>query len=425
MDLHQSLFEFERHRMLDPINYFAVSSIHDPISILGTRMRREDYFLWQSALPSNDEDIEIVLARLRKLLGRGDQYLMSAINAHYRLRELPQLHDLQQCWFHLDLERLKAIDSVLCKADISIDEHLGFIDSALTEFLMPSRPNQILPSAGKIKNRLNAIITMLDESISENDPAPAPSDSFGVGYYEDRGVIRADLDAVSAHEIELRVRKHALAHGISQAEALVALLKGDGTTNVTINLFKASDIRKAPGWVSGIGYLSATATKQLLERGTKEVDIDALQDKVSSAYTTPPDIRSMVVGLEGTCAMGGCGAPAHSAQMDHRINFADGGPTTAANLAPLCVKHHTMKTDRRMTYVMDSHTRHKFFLFEDGTWAEAEANGPLADSERRWMQTVSQRIEKRRARIRAQSQAERAEEVERAGPPPKPEPPPI
>ncbi|GAB2514384.1 hypothetical protein GCM10027031_21480 [Corynebacterium atrinae] len=87
-----------------------------------------------------------------------------------------------------------------------------------------------------------------------------------------------------------------------------------------------------------------------------------------------------------------------------------------------------MKTDRRVTYVMDPVTRRKYFLFDDGSWAESEGDGPLAPSERRWMQTVSQRITKRRARIRSESQTQKTEQIEREGPPPPPppeEPPPF
>ncbi|MBX8994852.1 HNH endonuclease [Corynebacterium testudinoris] len=411
----------------DPEHYYAVSCPHDPVARQGTQLRKQDYQLWQSSLPGDEDDIDLVLARLRRSLGRGDSFLMSAINAHHRLQELPKLKQVQETHFHLDLLRLKAIDSVLCKADTTVLEHVDLIDTELAEFLTPTRANQVLPTVGAIKKRLNAIIIMLDESISSEDPAPAPADSFSISYTDGRGVVHADLDGVTAHEIDLRVRNYALAHGVSHAEALCALIKGEGSTTVTINLYRASDIPGAPGWVSGVGYLRSKRTHDLMELANKGVDMDAIREKVSAAYSTPSDIRSLITGLDGTCAMGGCDAPAHRAQMDHRINHADGGPTSAENLVALCVKHHAMKTDRRVFYVLDPATRQKFFLFEDGTWAESEGDGPLAASERRWMQTVSQRIAKRRARIRSESQAQRAEEVEREGPPPPPpeEPPPF
>lgn len=429
-DTYHSPIEAALQRYLDRLKYYyTVSSPHDPIARRGTQLRRDDHHLWQSILPDDTDDIDLVLARLRRSLGRGDGYLMSAISAHQRLQELPALKDIQEHYYHLDLLRLKAIDSVLCKADTTIDKHLDLIDTELAEFLTPTRTNQALPTVGAIKKRLNAIIIMLDESISADDPAPAPADSLSITFTDGRGQIRADVDNLTAHEIDQRVRNYATTHGISQAQALVALIKGDGTTTVTINLYQACDIPNAPAWVSGLGFLPRSKTQHLLDRADHQVDIDAIGTKVSSAYATPADIRSLVVGLDGTCAMGGCNGPAHKAQMDHRINHAEGGPTTAANLAALCVRHHAMKTDRRVFYVMDPITRRKYFLFADGTWTESEGDGPLAASERRWMQTVSQRIAKRRARIRSQSQAQKREELEREGPPPppppEPEPPPF
>ncbi|AKK09654.1 HNH endonuclease [Corynebacterium testudinoris] len=419
LDPSTSLVEAHLKEVLArPQHYYAVSSPDDPVARRGTRMRQEDHELWQSVLPGDDDDVDMVLARLRRSLGRGDQFLMSAISAHHRLNELPQLKAVQEQHFHLDLPRLKVIDSVLCKADTTVLEHLDLIDTELAEFLTPTRANQILPTAGKIKNRLNAIITMLDDSISAEDPAPPPVDSVSIAFRDGRGLLHADLDGITAQEIDLRIRRYAIIHGVSQAEALVALIRGEGATNVTLNLYRASDIPTAPGWVSGVGYLTLQQTEDLLNRVGAEIDLDAIAQKVSSAYATPADIRSLVVGLDGTCAVGGCDTPGHRAQMDHRVNHADGGPTTAANLAALCVKHHAMKTDRRVTYVLDPVTRRKYFLFDDGSWAESEGDGPLAPSERRWLQTVSQRISKRRARIRSESQAQRKEQGEPEKPPP-------
>lgn len=429
IDLHYSPVEIYLQKALAPPEHFyAVNAPDDPVARRATKTRQDDYELWQSILPGDDEDIDVALGRLRRSLGRGDRYLMSAISAHHRLRELPKLKAVQEQLFHLDLMRLQVIDSVLCKADATVSEHMDLIDTELAEFLTPTRAHQVLPTVGKIKQRLNAIITMLDDSISTQDPAPAPADSVSVSVIEGRGVIHAEVDGVVAHDIDQRLRKYAISHGVSHSDALVALIRGEGATNITLNLYRASDIPDAPGWVSGVGYLTRKQTEDLLNRVDVEIDLDAIATKVSSAYATPPDIRSLVVGWDGTCAVGGCDAPAHRAQMDHRINHADGGPTTAANLAALCVKHHALKTDRRVFYVLDPATRRKFFLFDDGSWSESEGDGPLAPSERHWLQTLSQRVEKRRARIRSESQAQRAEEVEREEPPPPPppeEPPPF
>ena len=51
-----------------------------------------------------------------------------------------------------------------------------------------------------------------------------------------------------------------------------------------------------------------------------------------------------------TCVFPGCRTPAHRADLDHRIAWAGGGPTSEANLAPLCRKHHRVKHEHDWTY---------------------------------------------------------------------------
>ena len=47
-----------------------------------------------------------------------------------------------------------------------------------------------------------------------------------------------------------------------------------------------------------------------------------------------------------TCVFPGCRRPARQAQLDHTIDHAHGGPTTADNADPLCTMHHAWKTLR-------------------------------------------------------------------------------
>jgi hypothetical protein len=44
-----------------------------------------------------------------------------------------------------------------------------------------------------------------------------------------------------------------------------------------------------------------------------------------------------------TCQFPGCNRPAEFTDLDHRIPFAAGGRTTAANLWCLCRHHHRLK----------------------------------------------------------------------------------
>lgn len=418
LDTVQSVVERELEQLLRPMNFYSLCSSSDPTAIHGTRIRRADHEMWQSVLPAQLEDIDLILADLGASTGHGDMYIQSALYAHMRLLELPGLKELQERMFHLDLNRLKTIDSVLCKIDGNNREHLAVIDTELTDYLTPSRPNQTLPTAHAIRTRLNAIIQTLDDSVSDDDtPEKKNGGHYSVYIDGDRGFIEVITDAVTAHEINERVRQHAASHNISHPEAFNQLVRGEGVTNITLNVYRAKDTPGAPSWISGVGWTSPDTAEQLAGEATVIRDMDEIGDKVSGAYTTPADIRAVVIGRDGSCAYPGCSRPGLRTQMDHRVDFADGGPTTATNLSALCQKHHNIKTDGRVRYIIDPHTQEKYWLFENGRWVIDEPTGPLARKQRHWVQTVKQRTQNRRERIRTESQARRAQEVCKEQPP--------
>jgi hypothetical protein len=45
------------------------------------------------------------------------------------------------------------------------------------------------------------------------------------------------------------------------------------------------------------------------------------------------------------CRGFGCRTPAHRCQIDHNHEHHDGGRTATSNLAHLCTRHHTLKTE--------------------------------------------------------------------------------
>ncbi len=417
-----STVEMELAKLLGPDKYYSCVSPYDRVSVQGARMRRSDYRLWQEVLPEDEADIALVVAGLKRQLGRGDGYITSALYAHQRITEMPRLRALQESMFHLDLDRLKAIDAVMSKTDTTVAENLEIIDEQITAYLTPSRANQLLPSAAQIRKKLNAIIQELDDSISTDDSSAPSEGTVDVVYDGDRAFLNVEMEPMQIKEIENRVRKLAKREKISQAEALRRLIRGEGKNDIVLDFYRATDIPDAPAWAPGVGWIPAAQAERLVQQATQTRDMDALYDKVVPDYRTPDDIRSVVIGLDGTCSDGDCLCHEDRTQMDHRIDHKDGGPTTAAHLAALCPTHHNVKTDGRVFYLIDPITRDKYFLYEDGTWVMVEAKGPLAPKAKNWLQTFSQRLANRRQRIREESQAKR--EAEQAAQPPPPPPPP-
>ncbi|MCU1675284.1 MAG: endonuclease, partial [Frankiales bacterium] len=60
-------------------------------------------------------------------------------------------------------------------------------------------------------------------------------------------------------------------------------------------------------------------------------------------YRPPQHLQNFVIARAQRCIIRGCSRPARLCDVDHRVPFDQGGPTSAANLDPLCERHHIMK----------------------------------------------------------------------------------
>jgi hypothetical protein len=68
------------------------------------------------------------------------------------------------------------------------------------------------------------------------------------------------------------------------------------------------------------------------------------------SYEIPDGLRRQVTLRDHHCAYPYCTKPAERCDLDHVVSYAEGGPTSAANLAPASRGHHRMKTAGRATY---------------------------------------------------------------------------
>jgi hypothetical protein len=85
--------------------------------------------------------------------------------------------------------------------------------------------------------------------------------------------------------------------------------------------------------------------------------IDLAEHIEVPGYQVPDRLREQVVLRDQTCVFPWCPRPARRCQIDHVIAYDHedpdrGGPTASDNLAPLCTKHHRLKTHGRWRYQM-------------------------------------------------------------------------
>jgi hypothetical protein len=65
--------------------------------------------------------------------------------------------------------------------------------------------------------------------------------------------------------------------------------------------------------------------------------------EVAGRYRIPTALREVLVVADEHCRFPGCGRRAARCELDHTVDWAHGGRSTASNLAHLCTSHHHLK----------------------------------------------------------------------------------
>ena len=100
--------------------------------------------------------------------------------------------------------------------------------------------------------------------------------------------------------------------------------------------------------VPGLGPIPASLARSLAADGRWRAWItDAVSGSVvatgSRRYSPGPGLARLVRAREPVCRMPGCRREAIACDLDHTVPWPR-GQTTAANLGPLCRRHHQLKT---------------------------------------------------------------------------------
>jgi hypothetical protein len=78
--------------------------------------------------------------------------------------------------------------------------------------------------------------------------------------------------------------------------------------------------------------------------------IDLVEHLHTGAYEVPDRLAEQVRLRDHTCVFPWCTRAARRCDSDHGIAHAQGGSTCSCNLAPLCRRHHRLKTHTTWTY---------------------------------------------------------------------------
>jgi hypothetical protein len=173
--------------------------------------------------------------------------------------------------------------------------------------------------------------------------------------------LAACLPAPAAQSIYALVTRHALANpgddrtlAQRRADAFIDLILGQATSsarkpliNVTVAASTLLGLDSQPAQLDGYGPITAEMARELAADGTwrrllTDPKSGALLDYGRRLYRPPAAMARHIRALHQVCRFPGCDRPAEFCDLDHRIAFPD-GPTSEANLRPLCRHHHRAK----------------------------------------------------------------------------------
>lgn len=126
---------------------------------------------------------------------------------------------------------------------------------------------------------------------------------------------------------------------------------GRGTVDINVDLQTLAGLAENPGELAGYGPVIADIARQVAEQQQKSewrwsvTDPDTgltIHTGVTRRRPTASQ-RRHVEGRNRTCIFPGCRMPANNCDLDHRIPWAQGGPTTVDHLDPLCRHHHVVR----------------------------------------------------------------------------------
>jgi hypothetical protein len=93
-----------------------------------------------------------------------------------------------------------------------------------------------------------------------------------------------------------------------------------------------------------VRLLADPGTHATFRRLVSDPFTGALIDRGATSYPVSASLAAWIIDRDITCRFPGCTRAADHCDVDHVVDFADGGRTTTANTGALCRRHHNRKT---------------------------------------------------------------------------------
>ena len=143
--------------------------------------------------------------------------------------------------------------------------------------------------------------------------------------------------------------------------------RGRGAVVMTVDLATLAGLAEHSGELGGYGPVISDIARQVAEASGSEewrfVVTDGERRPVHVGVTARRPTRNqrrLVETAFPTCVFPGCRTPATQCDLDHRTPWAEGGATSATNLAPLCRHDHRLRHRAGWSYRQSGQGDHEW-----------------------------------------------------------------
>ena len=150
-----------------------------------------------------------------------------------------------------------------------------------------------------------------------------------------------------------------------RADVFLDLLNGNataadckGTVDIRVDLTTLMELDQKPGDLRGYGPVVADIAKRVVANTRDAEWRYTVGDPTTGQVVDSGTIRRRpsrrqrrhLESVHPTCVFPGCRMSSPECDIDHRIEYANGGPTVVDNLAPLCRSDHVVRHRSGWTY---------------------------------------------------------------------------
>lgn len=336
---------------------------------------------------------ELAAAELTNALGTGVLQVGARLDAALLLERLPGTAALLNAG-EITPAHVRVMTQLL-------DGRPDAVLAAVEERVLPRAPSQTPPQLRR--SVMRALVRVDPQVAAEAADAPERRQVVRVPGLGGTTQLVADLPAVEAAEVWLALdavartlpthvddgagRPTYVPLSARRADALVVLarraladpdLPRPQGRAVVVNVVVPADallaLSEEPADLPGHGPLPASVARALAtdagwRRWVTDPVTGHLLDHGTRVYQPPQQLRDLLVAAHPTCVFPGCSLPSARCQLDHLVPFPRdggapaptdgdppevGGTTSAANMRPLCTKHHQIKTFHGWTPVAEA-----------------------------------------------------------------------